>query len=271
MAGLVAAQRTEGLTMATRIAVCVAQVALLSDEVSLEPGATSIDPAERDLALNEWDAYAVEEAIRQRDAHGGEVVAITVGAPETEAVLRRALAMGADRAIRAWSGSLAHDAWDPLVVSAALATALSAEAPDLVLCGMQTSDGGSAATGAATAARLGIPVETCVVGLEWDADARVALVRRELEGGAIEVREVRTPAVLTIQSGINEPRYATFRAIKAAEQREIAVVEAAAAVPGARVGRLSEPARERRAEMLSGSPRETAGQLAAIIRERLAP
>jgi electron transfer flavoprotein beta subunit len=255
---------------AVRIAVCVAQVGSLADEVAFTPDGIAVDPDYLDVALNEWDAYALEEGLRLRETHGGEVVAVTAGSPETEPALRRALALGADRAIRTSSPSLTAHAGDPLVVAGALAAALSSLAPDLVLCGMQTSDGGNAATGTATAAHLDVPVETCVVGLEWHPGSGMAQVRRELEGGAIEVREVRTPAVLTIQSGINEPRYATFRAIKQAEQREITLVDAPAAAAGAEVVRLREPDREDRAEMLDGSPAEIAERIGAIVQERLA-
>jgi electron transfer flavoprotein beta subunit len=86
-----------------RIAVCVAQVGLLAEEVRVTPGTRAIDPADLDLSLNEWDAYAVEEALRQRDVHGGEVLVLTAADKAGEAVLRRALAMGADRAIRVWT------------------------------------------------------------------------------------------------------------------------------------------------------------------------
>jgi electron transfer flavoprotein beta subunit len=257
--------------VALRIAVCVAQVGLLAEEVHVPAGALTLDPGDLDLSLNEWDAYAVEEALRQRDLHGGEVLVLTAADGEGEAALRRALAMGADRAIRVWSPWLEGCAWDALALSAALGSVLAQETPDLVLCGMQSSDGGAAATGTATAARLGLPVETCVIGLEWRPAEGLASVRRELEGGRIEVREVQTPALLTIQSGINEPRYVTFRAIKAAERLEIAVREAPSASPGAAVRGLSVPAAGPHADMVQGSPAEVAARIAAVIRGELEP
>jgi electron transfer flavoprotein beta subunit len=113
-------------------------------------------------------------------------------------------------------------------------------------------------------------VETCVIALDWRPDSRTAQVRRELEGGSLEVREVQTPAVLAIQSGINEPRYATFRAIKQAEQREIALVTAGPARPGATVLGLGLPGATGHAEMLTGRPAEIAARIAAIVRERAA-
>ena len=252
-----------------RIAVCVAQVGVLADDVELARGVAAVDPSDLDLAVNEWDTYAIEEAVRQRDAHGGEVVAVTVGGASADAVLRRALAMGVDRAVRVEPAS-AGAGQDALALGASLAVILRVEAPDLVLCGMQTSDGGAAATGPATAAFLELPVETCVIRLAWDPQTRTAEVRRELDGGAIEVREVVTPAVLAIQSGINEPRYATFRAIKQAEQREITVVAGEVGRPGATVRGLALPDAAGRAEMLAGSPAAVAERITAIIKERVA-
>jgi electron transfer flavoprotein beta subunit len=132
---------------------------------------------------------------------------------------------------------------------------------------VQSSDEGSGAVGSALAAFLDLPCETCVVGLELESG--VARVRRELEGGLIELREVRLPAVITVQTGINEPRYATFRAIKQADQKELSVREAAVPAPHARVTRASEPLRERHAEMLDGTPAQIAERIAAILKEKL--
>jgi len=250
-----------------KIVVCVKQVASLGDEVAFTADGRAVDPDYLDLALNEWDAYATEEAIRLREANGGEVVVVTVGDEGADAAVRRCLAMGGDRGIRAWSDELRGA--DPIAIGQVLADVIRDEAPDLVLCGVQSSDEGSGAVGSALAAFLDLPCETCVVGLEHDRPG-VARVRRELEGGLIELREVRLPAVVTVQTGINEPRYATFRAIKQADQKELAVRKAAVPVAHARVTRASEPVRGRHAEMLDGRPAEIADRIAAILKERLA-
>ena len=207
-----------------------------------------MDPEYLDLALNEWDAYATEEALRLREAQGGEVVVVTVGDERSDPAVRRCLAMGADRGVRAWSDGLAvpmRSRWPGARGRG------PRESPDLVLCGMQSSDEASGAVGSALAAFLDLPCETCVVGLELGAGG-TARVRRELEGGLIEVREVPIPAVITVQTGINEPRYATFRAIKQADQKELAVREAPVPEARARIVRMGEPVRERHAEMIGG-------------------
>ena len=250
-----------------KIVTCIKQAASLGDEVAFTADGRAVDPDYLDHALNEWDAYAVEEAIRLREANGGEVVVVTVGDQEAEAAVRRCLAMGGDRGIRAWSEGLRGA--DPISIGRVLADVVADEAPDLVLCGMQSSDEGSGAVGSALAAFLGFPFATCVVGLELRPSG-VARVRRELEGGLVELREVQLPAVFTVQTGINEPRYATFRAIKQADQKKLAVREAAVPAAHARVTRMSEPVRERQAEVLPGKPAQVAQRIAAILKERLA-
>jgi len=190
---------------------------------------------------------------------------ITAGGEEAEAVLRRCLAMGADRALR-----VETDARDPIGVARALAQAVGPEQPDLVLCGVQSSDFVQAATGTALAELLGLARVAVVTRVEYDQAGRRAAVHRELEGGLVDVVEVEIPALLTIQTGINAPRYATLRAIKQAEQVEIPVLPAEAGEPCYRVRRMFAPPQTGRAQMLDGSPAEIAARIAEIVRERLA-
>ncbi len=225
-----------------------------------------MDPDYLDRALNEWDACAVEEALRLREQQGGgEVVVATVGDKEAEPALRRCLAMGADRAVR-----VEAEARDPVGTARALAAVASAEGADLVFCGVQSSDSVQAATGTALAELLGLPRVAVVTHVAYDSEARRATVHRELEGGLVDVVEVDTPALLTIQTGINTPRYATLRAIKQAEQVEIPVVQADPGEPCYRVRRMFAPPEAGRAQMLDGSPAEIAARIAEIVRERLA-
>ena len=251
-----------------RIVVCVKQVGVLGDEVEFSDDGRSIDPEFLDFALNEWDWYATEEALRLREARGGEVVVATVGEERADSALRRCLAMGADRAVRIWHGGL--DAQDPISIAHALAQIVEEEGPDLALCGVQASDTIDAATGAALAGLLGWPVVTVVTGLTCDPTSGTVAIRRELEGGLIEVVTASTPAVLTIQTGINEPRYATLRAIKQAEQKPLAVreidqIEQAGAV----IKTMYIPERSEHAEMLGGSPPEVARLIADIVKQRV--
>jgi electron transfer flavoprotein beta subunit len=250
-----------------KVVVCVKQAASLGDEVAFTADGRAVDPEYLDLALNEWDTYATEEALRLREAQGGEVVVVTVGDEGSDPAVRRCLAMGADRGIRVWSDGLAGA--DAIAVARVLADVMRDEAPDLVLCGVQSSDEASGAVGSALAAFLDLPCETCVVGLDLDGSGGAARVRRELEGGLIEVREVPIPAVVTVQTGINEPRYATFRAIKQADQKELAVREAPAPEAHSRIVRMGEPVREHHAEMIDGRAPAVAGRIAEILKERL--
>jgi electron transfer flavoprotein beta subunit len=249
-----------------KTAVCVKQVRVLGDEVEFTDDGLNVDPDYLDLALNEWDAFATEEALRLREQHGGEVVVITCGPEESEAALRRCLAMGADRAIRV---DQPPDA-EPIGVARALAQVVREESPDVVLCGVQSSDAVQGATGTALSELLGLPRVAVVTRLDYDAAASHAVVHRELEGGLVDVVEVDMPAVLTIQTGINQPRYANLRAIKQAEQVEIAVRPAAdGAPPASRVRRMFVPPRGESATMLGNDPSEVARRIAEIVKEKL--
>ena len=250
-----------------RTVVCVKQVRTLGDEVEFTDGGMDVDPDYVDLALNEWDSYATEEAIRLREAHGGEVVVVTCGSKESEAALRRCLAMGADRAVRV-DGVDGVDGHDPIRVAHALAEVVRDESPNLVLCGVQSSDSVQAATGTALAELVGMPRVAVVTRLE--PGAGTATVHRELEGGLLDVVEVDMPAVLTIQTGINQPRYANLRAIKQAEQVEIAVRTATDAPVASRVRRMFAPPRGDGAEMLGADAAEVAQRIAEIVKERTA-
>src|SRR6058998_3560888 len=244
-----------------KIVVCVKQVAVLGDEVEFTDDERDVDPDYLDFALNEWDAYATEEALRireQLDGEGDEVVVVSVGDKQVEDAMRRCLAMGADRAIRI---DYARSA-DPITVARLLAPVVRRESPDLVFCGVQSSDAVQAATGTALAELLGLPRVAVVTRIEWDRDAARATVHRELEGGLVDVTEVDTPALLTIQTGINQPRYATLRAIKQAEQEQIEVVSADDhGEPAYRVRRMFAPPKGEGAQILNGGPADIARRI----------
>ena len=240
---------------------------VLGDEVGFRPDGLGVDPDYLDRVVNEWDLCATEEALQIRERLGeGEVVVVTVGDEEAEAAQRRCLAMGADRAVR-----IEADVADPIAVARVLADEIGPLEADLVFCGVQSSDSVQAATGTALAELLGLPRVAVVTEVDYDHAGRRAIVHRELEGGLVDVVEVAAPAVLTIQTGINQPRYATLRAIKQAEQQEIEVVEPAdLGEPAARVRRMFAPPKGEGAELLDGSAATVAARIAEIVRERLA-
>lgn len=249
-----------------KVLVAVKQVAVLGDEVEFTDDERDVDPDYLDFALNEWDSYATEEALRIVEAAGsGEVVVVSVGDEDVEDCMRRCLAMGADRGIRVDS----EERLDPIQVARALAEVVQAESPDLVFAGVQSSDSVQAATGGALAAILDLPSVAVVTKIEL-GDGK-ATVDRELEGGLVDAVEVDTPAVLTIQTGINEPRYATLRAIKQAEEKEIDVRRPGElGEPAYRVRRMFVPPKGEGAEMLDGNAAEVAQRIKEIVGERLA-
>jgi electron transfer flavoprotein beta subunit len=258
-----------------KIVVPVKEVAVLDEEFDLLEDRPGVDPDAIEWDLNEWDNFSVEEALQLRDAAGdGEVVVVSVGGEEAEEGLRACLAKGADRAVRIWDDSL--EGADPLAVARVLAAAVERESPDLVFCGVQSSDAVHSATGVALAEHLGLPRVAVVKALEHEGGTLT--VERELEGGLVELVRLRPPALLTIQTGINEPRYATLRAIKQAKEKPLDVVglgelglDAAAveAAAGSRVRSMAHPDTGEGAEMLNGSPSEVAARIAEIVKDKM--
>jgi electron transfer flavoprotein beta subunit len=246
-----------------KVVVCVKQVAALGDEVEFTDDERDVDPDFLDYALNEWDTYATEEALRLTEASGGEVVVVSVGPEDVEDCMRRCLAMGADRGIRVES----DEKLDPIQVARALVEVVQGESPDLVFTGVQSADAVQAATGTALAELLDLPRVAVVTKIEL-GDGK-ATVSRELEGGLVDIVEVDTPALLTIQTGINEPRYATLRAIKQAEEKEIDVRQPGdLGEPAYRVRKMFVPPKGEGAEMLNGSAADVAQRIKEIVEDK---
>jgi electron transfer flavoprotein beta subunit len=245
-----------------KIVVCVKNAGRLGDEIVF--GADGrVDPFLLEFGINEWDVYATEEALRLRESEGGEVVVVTRGDEEAEDALRRCLAMGVDRAARITG----DDDADPLVVARDLAQVIAAEQPDLVLCGVQSSDAAQGATGGMLAELLGLPLATVVRRVEVSGGALV--VERELEGGLGDLVEVDLPALLTVQTGINEPRYAPLRAIRKAQEEEIALHTASGGPRAYVVRQLSIPSRPEGATPLDGDAARIAEQIVEIVKGNL--
>jgi electron transfer flavoprotein beta subunit len=214
--------------------------------------------------MNEPDAYALEEALRLKEKHGGEVVVCSAGPARVAQVIREALARGADRAIHVEDDTLASA--DAFVTSGALAAAMKDEKFDLVLTGLQSDDQGFAQVGVILAERLGMPHSTII--MEVDAQGSSLKVKRELEGGWFQWITMPLPAVLTIQSGINQLRYATLKGIMAAKKKEIRK----AASPGASASKqkivsLYVPEKGKKTQIIGGSPAEAAKELVRRLRD----
>ena len=260
-----------------KILVAVAEVAEVEDDFEID--GLAIDERYLTYDLNEWDDYAVEEAVQIAEAAGDdvEVVSVTVGPERAEETIRMALAKGVDRAVRVWDDALADAGrLDVAAKTRVLRAVVEEEAPDLVLTGVQASDDAFGATGVSLADAVGFEWAAVVNHLDFDPDGDgVASVRRELEGGVEELTEVETPAVFTIQTGINEPRYASLRGIRQAQSKEIAHrtladlgLDAGAAGSAVEVTGMYEPASESDATLFEGSPEEAAARLAEALREK---
>ncbi|RPI54413.1 MAG: electron transfer flavoprotein beta subunit/FixA family protein [Acidobacteria bacterium] len=243
-----------------RIAVCIKQVPTREWQPRIDESRRGVREQDASFEMNEPDAYALEEALRLREKHGGEVVACTAGPARASQVLREALARGADRAIHVEDDRLKSIGTDAFVLAGALADAVRGEKFDLVLTGLQSDDLGAAQTGVILAERLGLPHATIV--MEVQVQEPHVRVKRELEGGWFKWVQMPLPALVTIQSGINQLRYATLKGIMAAKKKEIRKV-APVSLPPARtaiVG-LEVPPKTKQTELISGSPADAAKEL----------
>ncbi|MEQ1913141.1 MAG: electron transfer flavoprotein subunit beta/FixA family protein, partial [Vicinamibacterales bacterium] len=245
-------------------AVCIKQVPTRDWQPRLNEARTWIREQDATYEMNEPDAYALEEALRLKERLGGEVVVCSAGPSRVAQVLREALARGADRAIHVQDDGLASA--DAFVVSAALAGAMKDEGFDLILTGLQSDDQGFAQTGVVLAERLGLCHATII--MEVQAEAGTLRVKRELEGGWFQWVTLPTPAVLTIQSGINQLRYATLKGIMAAKKKEIrAVAPTASASTYQQILGLNVPEKSKKTRLIDGSPAEAAKALVAHLRD----
>ena len=247
-----------------KIAVCIKQVPTREWQPRLNEAGTWIREQDASYELNEPDAYALEEALRLREKHNGEVVVCAAGPARVQQVIREALARGADRAIHVEDESFGSA--DAALTSAALAAAMSDERFDLVLTGLQSDDQGHAQVGVMLAERLLIPHSTII--MEVQVEANRVRVKRELEGGWFQWVGMPLPAVLTIQSGINQLRYATLKGIMAAKKKEIRkAVPSAPVTPRVEILSLYVPQKSKRTEIVSGGPAEAAAALVKKLRE----
>jgi len=247
-----------------KIAVCIKQVPTREWQPRLNDAKTWIREQDAAFEMNEPDAYALEEALRLREKHSGEVVVCAAGPTRIQQVLREALARGADRAVHVEDDALGSA--DAAVTAEALGAAMADEKFDLVLTGLQSDDQGHAQTGVILAERLGIPHSTIV--MEVQINGRDLRVKRELEGGWFQWIAMPLPALLTIQSGINQLRYATLKGIMAAKKKEIRKV---AMAPGLQAGQeivsLALPTRSKQTRLIDGSPAQAAQDLVKRLRE----
>ena len=249
-----------------KIAVCIKQVPTREWQPRLNDDKTWIREQDVSYEMNEPDAYALEEGLRLRDKHGGEVVVCSAGPARVQQVIREALARGADRALHVEDAALG--AADAFTAAAALTEAMREEQFDLVLTGLQSDDQGHAQFGPVLAEKLGVPHSTIIMEVQANPDAKSITVKRELEGGWFQHVTMPLPALLTIQSGINQLRYATLKGIMAAKKKEIKKVTPPAGLePRMKVVALYAPQKAKQTVMIGGSPAEAAQELVKRLRE----
>src|SRR5258705_3951963 len=200
-----------------KILVMMKQVANKDAILRINKDATWIEQGDLSFEVSESDGYALEEALRVREKLGGEVVVCSMGPQRVKSVIKDALARGADRAIHVVGENVAH--LTPYTTATVLADAIREEKPDLIMTGLQSDDHGYGQTGVIMAEILGLPHATIVI--EVDASADKLRVKRELESGWYQWYSMPLPALLTIQSGISQIRYATLKGIMAAKKKGI--------------------------------------------------
>jgi electron transfer flavoprotein beta subunit len=256
------------------ILVCVKRVPdSAENEIEVNADGSDIERDDLVYSVNEWDNYAVEEAIQLRDKLGGSVTVITVGDEEAEEVLRREMAMGADKGLllcdEAFEGS------DGRGIATLLKAAVTMGNYDLILTGAQ-ADGGAAQVGGMLAAMLDYPYASLVNTIA--VDGSTLTVGREIEGGTQEMNTIGLPCVLSIQTGINEPRYVGIRGIRKVASLEIphlgtaelGVDPGSVGAAGARVRRLDYfvPELGAGAEMLEGTTEEIIAKLIELLKAK---
>jgi electron transfer flavoprotein beta subunit len=244
-----------------KIIVAIKQVPDRDAPVKIAASGKWIDEADLQWAMNEPDAYALEEALQLKEKHGGEVIALSAGPERVGTTIREALAKGADRAIHVLGDDLGSR--DALSVAKLLAEAIKPENPDLVLTGLQSEDLGLGQTGVIVAELLNLPHATLILHVgKIDSGLKV---KRELEEGWFQSIELPLPAALTMQSGGNKLRYATLMGIKKAKTKEVRVVSAselgASGAPVVALDQVAVPKKQKSTQILAGSPKEAAAAL----------
>lgn len=254
-----------------KIVVCIKQVPRRDDLLRINADKTWVDQSSLSFEANESDAYALEEALRLKEKHGGEVIVATLGPADASKTIKEGLAKGADRAIHLCDP--AFEGLDAVATAKALAAAIGPESPDLIFTGLQSDDLGYGQTGVLLAEMLGLPHASIVIALESSEDGATMRAKRELENGWFQWVSMQTPALLTIQSGINKPRYASLKGIMGAKKKPVDQKTAAdlglgaeAMAPREVIGTLYIPVREKQTEMLEGDAETVAAALISRLR-----
>jgi len=252
------------------IIVCIKRVPQTSEaEVKIDSTGKDIEKDRLTFDTNESDTYALEQAALMKEKFGGEITVISLGEEDAEDTLRIALAKGADNAIRIKAEDF--DELDAFQTSQILKTVIKDLNYDIIFAGCIATDDAYSQIGVTLAELLEIPHAALVI--DFDVNENRADIQRELEGGLIEHLDIALPALFTIQTGINEPRYASLIAIRRAAKKEIQIIgkdelQQAEFISNSVLEDLFVPPISKQVEILSGSAGESATQLAGIIKEK---
>ena len=256
-----------------KILVCLKQVPHKDARLEVRTDGAWIKDENVKFEINDYDSYALELALRVKDADPAkstEVVVASVGPERVSQALRTALGMGADRAIQIWDPAL--EKADSLGIAKALAAVAKDQGFSLVVTGLMSDDTNFALTGPMLAQLLGIPHITSVV--KADVSASGVQIERELEGGALEVRDLPLPALLAVQTGINDVRYASLKGIMAAKKKPLEKksladlgLDAGRLAPKVRIEKIYPPTKGAGAELVAGNAAEQAAKVAGKIKE----
>ncbi len=255
-----------------KILVCLKQVPHQDARLDVASDGTWIQEDNIKFEINSYDTYALEEALRIKDAGEAEVVVVSIGPGRVTQALRTALGMGADRAIHIDDDSI--EGSDSLGIAKVLAAVAKEESPDLIFAGFMADDGNFASVGPMLAELVGMPHATAVMSVAQDGGK--VTVERELEGGALQVVELDAPCLLAVQTGINQVRYASLKGIMAAKKKPLDTKTAADLGVGDAVGagaakisieKIYVPPKGDGAELLTGGTDDIVKGLVGKIKE----
>ena len=254
-----------------KILVCIKQVPDLESRFKANAAGLWFDDADLAWRMNEYDEYAVEQAVRLKEQIGeaAELTVLSIGPDRVVEALKKALAMGCDRAVHLQDPAVAQK--DPWQVAGVIAAYAGGKGYDVIFTGMQSQDRGSAQVGVTLAERLGYGCVTTLVGFAYNDG--VITAKRELEGGIKGVAKLRTPALVTCQLGLNVPRYPTLPNIMKAKKKEIEAIPVASLgsdTPRATTLRFYPPANKGGGLILEGDIATLVEQLFGILKEKTA-
>ena len=252
-----------------KIAVLIKQVPGSDSTLPLNGDGSWIDDGLVTFVMNESDNYALEEGLQIREKIGdGEVVVVSMGPERVLRVIREGLAKGADRGI--YLEESGQSETDPLSIAKSFASVLKDESFDLILTGLQSDDTGMGQTGVLLGELLGM--STATLGIETNIVSGAIRIKRELESGWFQWVKLPLPASVSIQSGINQPRYPSLKGIMGAKKKDIKVVSGSAhrtATTRQSLARLFIPKADKQTEMIEGDADTVVARLVEILRSDL--